>query len=688
MVAITTSTPYSPTYPGDQGGQSQMPRDETARWVNDRTRDLISQAGPWLGEASVANRYYRSDQGKRSAIQEKNRVRLVANFIRRDVDLMVSEVLDGKPVVNPSGRHPKFHELGRLLMNVHDWSREEEENWEANQERVITQCFHIGEGVLFEGWDQDADEGMGRPVCKYIDSRYLFWDDESGEDGFQRDDAREIIWLESSSVEDAERQYPEMEGRVQPETMETFLTPHLSNYNRFQNAGATGGRVMRQLPADQRVWIRRCWRKKKSFAKRYFFKSDGLPAIFEEEDGRDHPLTEAEYDLLPSEEQDDLVCTRHLRVEMWETVVINETTVENRISPFCRTRGGHGHYPFCFFSYVHLADEARARGEIGFLVSSQDITNETITLFLDQLFLNNVGYWQVFKGSLPPEEREKVNRIGSSPHMVIETQQGVDPPRHVGTDSNGMHAASNALPVIKDVMDKISGVQDVDRGMPEGLRSGRAIRALQARTSLLATKVRRHIESGLRRATLLRLHNIMQFMRGSRVIEVTDPNTRAEKPLYIGHSEEEILNTFKLKPEIDHESKSIKVVNREGTEVEILVLNDEVARNVLVEKIKLTLDTGQERNKLERMDQAEMVLQTVGPAAIPWAGQQLDWSNLDQLLDDIDKADSKNQVFSQLEKISKETKVPLEDLISKVMEQAQSIGAASEGAEQLQGAAA
>ena len=104
------------------------------------------------------------------------------------------------------------------------WSRDEEDDWENDLELAIVDCVHIGEGVIFEGWDQNADKGRGLPVAVRLDSRYVFWD--YGATKMQRDDANYIIWLEYKPIEEIEDMWPELKNAVQPETAETFLTPH------------------------------------------------------------------------------------------------------------------------------------------------------------------------------------------------------------------------------------------------------------------------------------------------------------------------------------------------------------------------------------------------------------------------------------------------------------------------------
>ena len=58
-------------------------------------------------------------------------------------------------------------------------------------------------------------------------------------------------------------------------------------------------------------------------------------------------------------------------------------------------------------------------------------------------------------------------------------------------------------------------------------------------------------------------------------------------------------------------------------------------------------------------------------SAIPWAAAQLNWSNRDQLIADIEKADEGRQLQGQLEEIEKQTKIPKADLMSLLMDTVQ-----------------
>lgn len=677
MPTAATSHALLPPLVGGRKSNISNPIDKhgtpLAELTNRRVRQVLMQDAAWHGEARTAQKYYRSDQYRRDKSRpDRSRIRLIANFIRRDIDMMVAEVLDGKPVVEPSGRRPKDYEIGRLLIEVLQWTRDEEENWDTDLERVITDQFHIGEGVLFEGWDQDADGGRGMPKSLWLDARYVLW--PMCKD-IQRDDAEFVVWLEHEYIETVVEIYPQIKDMIHTESFEVFMTPTYATM--FNGGRRTGSPMPVNGPTagdglnDQKVWIKRMWSKKRKREKIYFYIEDSEPAYAYNEAGDEVPLSSALYGKLSPQEQDQVVATSHLVEELWETVVINDTVVEHRLSPFDKSKGGHGKYPFAFFSCVLLADEARARGEIGWLVNVQDIINENVTMMLDQLFMANIGYFHVTRGSLNPEERQKLEDIPRKPFSVIETAQGMNPPSWQGMNPGAPSLFVRALDTMSGIMDKISGIHEPSRGQVSGqVESGRAIRALQSRSSLLTTKTRRHIEAGLRRSTLLRLYNISQFMRGNRLAKVVDEHSKEEKPIFIGSNELEVIMANELVPAQDERGKTIwKTLD--DTEAKILILNDRTVRDVLFEQIRLKLDTGIEMNKLERTEQAQMVLQTVGPPAIPWAATQMNWTNRDQLIADIERADESKQLFGQLQQLSKETKLSPADLMQLLVQTAQ-----------------
>ena len=132
-----------------QLAESKDPQD-IAKLLNASLRAGVEEAGEWADEARRAYNYYASDQFEDMEDEDLGRTMpFVANIIRRDVDQIVARVLDAEPMVNPRGRHETNYDLGKLLVDVLQWTRDEELNWWDDQEDVITDMLHTGEGILF-----------------------------------------------------------------------------------------------------------------------------------------------------------------------------------------------------------------------------------------------------------------------------------------------------------------------------------------------------------------------------------------------------------------------------------------------------------------------------------------------------------------------------------------------------------
>jgi len=125
-----------------------------------------------------------------------------------------------------------------------------------------------------------------------------------------------------------------------------------------------------------------------------------------------------------------------------------------------------------------------------------------------------------------------------------------------------------------------------------------------------------------------------------------------------------------------------------GEEAKVIVLNDDTAKGIDLQKIQFELDTGKERNKEERQQFAEMVLQQAGPAAIPWAMELLEAPNKEQLIEALQKNDAAAGLLAKLGEVSKVSGMPEEEIMQFMMQQLQAAAAPSpQGAPGAPGAA-
>ena len=656
--------------------------DDHAVSCNDRLRDGVAEASEWASEARRAWSYYASRQYQNISENERFRIMpIVANVIRRDMDQMVNRVLEATPVVNPVGRFGKDHEYARMMVDLLQYTRDAEENFHNDLEDVIQDFFFTGEGVLYEGWNQDADGGMGMPEARWIDPRYIVWDPAAR--NWQRDDADWVIHFEPKKVDYIKDVYGLDD--VQPDYPDFFFDNN--DVSRFRDYGqGRGNFTQTQLgreissPEDM-AYVKTMYEKVYREEVRYQL-PDGEIATLTDPMGNERNVTQDDFIMLPPERQAELTKVKARVHELMETVVINEVTISRDHSVYCPTNGGHGNYPFAFFSYVRLRDRSHGKGEIDYLVGMQDLINRTLARWLEQMMIAGSNYVIAPKGSLPREDEEKLKNIGRYPLQIFRPFAGFQGPQIEGGRATGSDLFQSGYQLLSSVKDKVSGVYDVQRGNMPYATSGIGIQSLQSATDLLTTMPRRHLESGLKRATIMRMKNILQFMRGSRVVDIVDEKDKKDRTLFVGNSMAEIAAEYGLQPAVD-EATGIPMVDplsgqplmlinpATGEQADIMVLNEGTSGKFDMRRIRLELDTERDRSRQERMDFAQMILQAVGPASAQWALELMDAPNKELLLTAMEQSDTGKQILAQFEDAAQQMGTDPQELIQMVMQQLQ-----------------
>lgn len=664
------------------GKSGDKKSDDPAVLCNDRLRDGVDEASEWATEARRAWAYYGSRQYQNLGENERHRMMpIVANVIRRDMDQMVNRVLEAAPVISPVGRFGKDREYAQMMVDLLQYTRDSEENFHNDLEDAITDFFFTGEGILFEGWNQDAEGGMGFPESRWIDPRFLVWDPASR--NWQRDDADWIVHFEPKKVDvikelyglsDVEADYPDF----------FFDKSEIGRSNEYgRGSGSAQGEMGSAMAevSEEMAYVKTMYEKIYKNESRYNL-PDGEIATLPDGEGGFRNLTDDDYSVLPPERQAELDKVKVRVSELWETIVVNEEKVSREISVYDRSNGGHGDYPFAFFSYVRVRDRSHSKGEIDYLVGMQDLINRTLARWLEQMMIAGSNYVVAPKGSLPREDEEKLKNIGRYPLQIFRPYPGFSGPQVDGGRSTGADLFQSGYQLLSTIKDKVSGVYDVQRGQMPYATSGIGIQSLQSATDLLTTMPRRHLESGLKRSTILRMRNITQFMRGSRIVEIVDLKDKKDRTLFVGNSMAEIAAEYGLQPPVDEATgtplidpvsgQPLSLVDpTSGEEADVMVLNDETAPRFEMRRIRLELDTERDRSRQERMDFAQMILQSVGPSSAPWALELMDAPNKEMLIDAMERSDAGGQLMAQFEEMAKGMKTDPQQLIQSVMQQLQ-----------------
>ena len=588
----------------------------------------------WRREIEEALNYYDSEQYRRGslALRDRNRARWIANYIRTDIDRQVSGILDAEPVIRPTARHPSFHSQAQAMIELVQYSQDREMDYQANKEKCIESMIQTGEAILFEGWDQYENDGLGAAVSRRVDARNILVDPAATMP--QKDDARYVILLSWEDVTSIANRFGM--DRVLPEPENLLLSHWMTQQDLSSDAmdlGPTG---------DERAWVVTMYHRTHDSEARYL------------RDGREMKITRAEYLAMAPPEQEGVQVVWDRNDRLWEATMVNGRLVEHRLSPYDKSLGGHGMYPMAFFSNVEIDGRHRARGEIAYLMSVADIRNEALSSFLDHIWLANTGFLDVPAGSFRPEERRKLDTIGEKRFSVVERMPGSQPAEWRGVDPSTLNAFQHLLPTIESVHNRESGTHNSSRGQAEFAgQSGRLARVLQAADDRLNIVSQHHVEAALRRSLLLRLHNLGQFTYGTFIAEVIDPDTKEARPLYVGRSQQEILTQYNLQIQPHPTTGAPVYVDEAGEPANLLALTEDLRASDLFQRIRLTLDTDRKANKLERMEQAQAVLNVVGEPAMAWYVEEMELSNPDKLLQGIEEANQQKQTYDQLEGMAK-----------------------------------
>ena len=657
-------------------------KDDYADKCNTRLRDGVNEASEWATEARRAWSYYASRQYQNVSDSERLRMMpIVANVIRRDIDQMVNRVLEAAPVINPVGRFGEDTEYARMMVDLLQYTRDTEENFHNDLEDAIQDFFFTGEGILFEGWNQDAEQGMGAPEARWVDPRFLIWD--AAARNWQRDDADYMIHFEPKKVDTIEELYGLSDVQADYPGFFTGSEDVARGGREYGVArGDPGNKGSSVGSSEDMAYVKTMYEKIYRQKSRYTL-ANGENATIPDAESGSRDITDDDFELLPPERQAELTKVKGRVAELYETIVVNDQTVSRELSIYDVSNGGHGEYPFAFFSYVRIRDRSHSKGEIDYLVGMQDLINRTLARWLEQMMIAGSNYVVSPKGSLPREDEEKLKNIGRYPLQIFRPYPGFAGPQVDGGRSTGADLFQSGYQLLSTIKDRVSGVYDVQRGSMPYATSGIGIQSLQSATDLLTTMPRRHLESGLKRATILRMKNILQFMRGSRVIEIIDQKDKKERTLFVGNSMAEIAAEYGLQPSVDQATgvpmvdpatgEPLMLVNpNTQEEADVMVLNEDTAPQFDMRRVRLELDTERDRSRQERMEFAQMMLQAIGPSAATWALELMDAPNKEVLIESMERSDSGAQLLAQFEEMAKGLGMDdPQQLIQSVMQQLQ-----------------
>ena len=656
---------------GPARGASQ--KADRAKEINELIHQGVYEMAEWRRLALKARRYYHSrqwDEIDRDA--PRRRLRITANIIRRDIDNMLGRIQDSDPIMEAQGRGGEDFELADtwrdLLSWSEDWTGEEYDSVNEVRMDVIADDLQVGEGIEKVGWDQSEEQGQGMVVSEWIDPMFITWDPQSR--SRQRRNARWICEFKPIPIEELEEEFPALKGSIKAD-VPSFLTDvyEEARFEEYRTLNRADIEVEGAPTDEDKAYRKEFWEKRVKYETAYFDK-DGRP-MSRRIEGEYIEFTAAHYKKLSKRAKEDITERRIKTYELWVTVVINDFIASEKLSTFDKTEGGHGQYPYAFYSGTRDHSQSHHHGEIEPLLGIQDVTNHSTSRWLEALFIANAQFLKVYRGSMPKSEEGKLDQIGNRPIQKVFLYPGQAPPEFVSANPTSAQLYQSGSQFLMDLKDKMSGISDVNRAAPRYDMSGRAVRALQADADVISIPLRKGIESGMRQATWLRMAIMQQLMRGNRKLRITPKAGADPYSLYVGESDAGIQAQYQLQPELKPQVVEGKPMTQEtgelldgaGNPTKRLLINDENARKF---DLKLKLDSGKERSREERESLVRSIMEYLGPGAGPgvlkWAASLLEVPNMDKLSEALDEADQQAQIVGMVDEIQNKAGMGIQDI--------------------------
>ena len=642
-----------------------------------------SEMQEWARKGLKSRRYVAGNQwADMLTAQQARRIRLTHNVIRDDLDKKIARLEEADLIMETHGRGGEDWQLARTWKDLLDWWREWHGEYHDSagevHRKVFTDQHVVGDGFTWPIWDPDEEDGLGMVVLEYGCPFHTCWD--PGSKSVQLRDAFWVARFEPYDIDLLEQEFPRLKGVIKADVPRFFL-------EHFQGQAQGAGYPM---GTDSSNWSERMnrayrmefWEKREKRANRYLL--DGRLARVRNTEDQVIEMTDVLYDALPKREQKQYEVVSIKDYELWQSVVVGDHMAVEKLSQYDATNKGHGRFPVARYCASWDPDQTHSRGEVEPLMGYQDMINQSMSYFLESMFIGNSQILTWARGSMPQSEERKLQYYGQQAVQMLRRYPGTDPPMFVSSAGQAPQLFQSMTEYLTGLKDKYgSSVTNVHRAAPEYDMSGKAIQELMAEADLSSVKLRKGVESGLSQETFLVISLLQQNMRANRMIRIAPKASDDTYDLYLGTDEDQIVKSRGLE-KVSGEEDVYQARGRTQQKARVLRISD---RDVLKFDVRLSLDTGKARTKAENMRIGSSFLQYLGPAAgvgiLKWLASIWDVPNQDELFQALEESDQAKKIMQQLDQIQKDTGMGLGDLV----QAAQALQAMQEGAPQAPGQA-
>lgn len=423
----------------------------------------------------------------------------VLNFIFSEIQTVIPILTDNRPNIETLPEDPSDYAFSEIMTHILR-SKWDTNNWSYTLAECILDSCIYGTAIGQVPFVQEKLDGLGDFDFKSVDPIYFFPDPSAVD--INDDECDYVILARPIDIGKLKRLYPDKAHLIKSDIGEMYLSKNFRDQlEEVTVKSPVDNKVLslndRSPEAEleqERVLLVACWMKSEEMVEQKLTMKD--------EQGAEKEAFQ-EIKKYPN--------GRYL-------LVANHILLKDDAIPHV-----DGKFEFAKLVDHIMPHQFWGMGEVKQLQSPQVAVNKIFSYILDVLMLMGNPIWLVDSNS-----GVDTDNIFNIPGAIIEKNPGTHVSRVEGVQLQPYIVQTLEL-LMNRIMDKISGVHDVSRGVsPSSASSGTAIDLLQeaAQTKLRAKS--RNIEFFLKKIGDLMVSRILQYYTVPRIIRITNDDRAAK----------------------------------------------------------------------------------------------------------------------------------------------------------------
>jgi hypothetical protein len=421
----------------------------------------------------------------------------VLNFTHAAIQTIVPIMTDSRPNIETVPENPSDFEFSQIMTQLlrSKWDRDLFSQIVA--EAIVDACIY-GTAISEQPWNQDLSDGLGDYEFNTVDPLYCYPDPRSRD--INDEFGTGFITAVPTDLAEVKRDYPHVAHLLKADLSDVDQAKtakmQMDDY-RVRSATDNLTLVQGERPQDgeqaNQILLITAWLK-------------------------DDTMVE---EKLMEEDSQGKKRTKGFRMKKKypngrKIKIANKVLLEDEQNPYI-----DGKFPYAKLVDMFLPREFWGEGEVTQLKGPNQIMNKLWGYVMDTLSLMGNPVWKNPTGSGVFSES-----IVNKPGLIIDHNDGFAPMREPGVDVQP--SVFQAFDRMRDVFEKISGINEVTQGAMPRNASGIAIESLQEAAQTRIRLKSRNVEAWLTQVGQQFASRIMQFYSVPRIIRITE-NENAEQ---------------------------------------------------------------------------------------------------------------------------------------------------------------